>query len=938
MLRIAPSPDGSRATRYAPLALICWLIAAGLGNALAPQLERVVETHSRAFMPDDAPSTAAAARSAELMGGGGGDNLNHLVLERDGGLTPDDRAYYDRVVDALRDDESVAAVTDLWSDPITEQAAVSADGEAAYVMVRLAGELGTARAGEAVTKLRDTATGLSPPAGLNVYVTGPGATIADEFRAIDRQMLAITGVTVALIMILLLIVYRSVVTALIPLLSVGVALGVARPIVAVLGEADLVEVSLFSVALLAALMLGAGTDYGIFLIGRYHEGRRAGLPPAEAQREAFRRVAPVIAGSALTVAIALAVLSLAEIGNLRSAGIPSAIGILVAMAASLTLTPALLAIAVRFGFAEPRAGRGIARRWRRIGTTVVRWPGPVLAASGALVAVLTLPLIGMRIGWDEPAATPADLESSRGYAAMDRHFPLNQLLPAVVTIGAEVDLRNPAGLIAIERIARQLMEIPDVTLVQAASRPTGVVPEEATLTNQVGRIGSELGASITELTARLDAAGDLSSTLTGLRGVLTGMRSDLQVSNGGFDEISSAATDMQSGMTSLRDNVVNVSGNLDPLRNFIAGTPNCAANPLCSAADRVVTPVDQLIASSNDLASGAEKLTGGSQSAGAALKTMPGALDSMSASLDQARSATQELSGLSAQLVPALNQVVDYLTELSDQFAGSGAGGFYLPERALADPRFATALDALMSKDGRATTMLVYGDGAEWSAVGAARAAEIEQAVRQATKEGILTGADVELAGVGPATRDLQVLYADDLRLLVGVTLALIFAVVALMLRSPVAALVVVGTVAVSYAAALGTSVFVWQHLLGHELHWAAPAISLIALVAVGADYNLLLAMRMREELPAGMATGTIRAFAGTGSVVTTAGLVFGLTMAALLGSSVLSIAQIGSTIAVGLLVDTLVIRTYVMPAAAMLLGRWFWWPRAATRRARSAL
>ena len=114
--------------------------------------------------------------------------------------------------------------------------------------------------------------------------------------------------------------------------------------------------------------------------------------------------------------------------------------------------------------------------------------------------------------------------------------------------------------------------------------------------------------------------------------------------------------------------------------------------------------------------------------------------------------------------------------------------------------------------------------------------------------------------------------------LLVGVTLLLIFGVVAGMLRSPVAALVVVGTVAVSYAAALGMAVLIWQDLAGHDLHWSVPAVSLIALIAVGADYNLLLAIRMREERHAGMATGTIRAFAGTGSVVTTAGLVFGLT------------------------------------------------------------
>ena len=131
----------------------------------------------------------------------------------------------------------------------------------------------------------------------------------------------------------------------------------------------------------------------------------------------------------------------------------------------------------------------------------------------------------------------------------------------------------------------------------------------------------------------------------------------------------------------------------------------------------------------------------------------------------------------------------------------------------------------------------------------------------------------------------------------------------------------------VSYASALGASILIWQHLLHHELHWTVAPISFIALVAVGADYNLLLAMRIREEARAGLGTGIIRAFAATGGVVTTAGIVFGITMFALAGSSVLSVAQIGVTIGVGLLLDTLVVRTFVLPSIVALLGRWFWWP-----------
>ncbi len=181
------------------------------------------------------------------------------------------------------------------------------------------------------------------------------------------------------------------------------------------------------------------------------------------------------------------------------------------------------------------------------------------------------------------------------------------------------------------------------------------------------------------------------------------------------------------------------------------------------------------------------------------------------------------------------------------------------------------------------------------------------------------------------ATADLQRFVARDTALLVAAALVLILVIVTAMLRSPVAGLVVVGTVAASYASALGMSVLVWQDLLHHDLHWAVAPIAFIALIAVGADYNLLLALRIKQEVQAsdaGIRTGIIRAFGGTGGVVTTAGIVFGITMLALVGSSVLSVAQIGGTIAVGLLLGTLVVRALITPSVVASLGRWFWWPR----------
>jgi putative drug exporter of the RND superfamily len=168
--------------------------------------------------------------------------------------------------------------------------------------------------------------------------------------------------------------------------------------------------------------------------------------------------------------------------------------------------------------------------------------------------------------------------------------------------------------------------------------------------------------------------------------------------------------------------------------------------------------------------------------------------------------------------------------------------------------------------------------------------------------------------------------------------LCLIFMIMLIITRSFIAALVIVGTVALSLGASFGVSVLVWQYLLGMRLFWMVLPMSVIILLAVGSDYNLLLVARFKEEIGAGIKTGIIRAMGGTGKVVTTAGLVFAFTMASMAASDLRVIGQIGTTIGLGLMFDTLIVRSFMTPAIAALLGRWFWWPQIVRPRPASYL
>ncbi len=832
--------------RHAVLVLAAWVVLIGIGNLLVPQLERVVDDHSAAFFSPGTAAAKAAVRMGHDFGESRSDNITYLVVDSDHRLTQADRAYYMRLVAALRSDTThVESVLDLWSDPLSAPSAESEDHRAVYALMRLAGDIGDAQAAHSVSSVRDTIAHSAAPPNLRVYVSGPGATIVDEFGTIEHRLAQITLATVVVIALLLLVVYRSVPPCAIVLMTVGCALAAARVAVALLGAHRVIEISTFSDSLMAAMLLGAGTDYAIFLLGRYHEYRRGGMDREASVVASYRATAPVLIASASTVAAALMCLAFTRNGVLRSAAIPCAVAVLFALGAALTVTPALLTLATRRGLVEPRKSKA-GRRWRRVGTAVVRWPGPILITATGFLIVCALPALGLRLQYDERLGGPVSSDSNRGYQAADAHFSPNTLLPEYVLIEADHDLRDPAGLIAIERITRQINAIPGVRSVQSASRPAGAPIAGATVTEQAGQIGLQLQSGMQSLQAALDGVQQTQPLLAALASALDRLSAGLAGAVDGLREIHAGAVDTQSSAAQLHDVSVVVSGDLAPLRGFVDATADCPTNPICSMVQKVIDPVDTVVRSTSELSGGTARLTDGSETAGNALAAANAAVTSTRTTLTQLRDVVTSLMHTTGSVTPQLSQLTAYLTEMSHDFAGTGEGGFYVPQRVFDDPRFQRAAHLVFSPDGRATRLVVYPEGSAWGGEAAALTDQIRSAVHEATKEGPLAHNVVSVTGVGAYTSDLRSALAKDMVLVVVVTLALIFAIVLAMVRSPVAAIAIVATVAASYLAALGATVLLWQDIVGSGVHWAVAPLSFVALVAVGADYNLLLIARLR--------------------------------------------------------------------------------------------
>ncbi len=253
---------------------------------------------------------------------------------------------------------------------------------------------------------------------------------------------------------------------------------------------------------------------------------------------------------------------------------------------------------------------------------------------------------------------------------------------------------------------------------------------------------------------------------------------------------------------------------------------------------------------------------------------------------------------------------------------------FYLPPEVFENADFQRGMEQFISPNGHAVRFIISHEGDPMSAEGIERIDAIKMAAKEAIKGTPLEGSTIYLGGTASMFKDLSEGNAYDLLIAGIAALALIFAIMLIITRSVVASAVIVGTVLLSLGASFGLSVLIWQHILGVELHWMVLAMAVIILLAVGADYNLLLVARLKEEIPAGINTGIIRAMGGSGSVVTSAGLVFAFTMMSFAISDLKVLAQVGTTIGMGLLFDTLVIRAFMTPAIAALLGRWFWWPQ----------
>lgn len=925
--------------RFSVLIILGWLLILFVIAATVPPLEKVEQEHTVSLNPTDAPSYEAARLGAEdfkksdVDSGGG---VAMIVLEGQKPLGDDAHTYYNNLIRQLRADPThVKHIQDFWGDELTRGAAESTDGKAAYVQLNLAGNPGQTLGNESVEAVQKIINRNPPPPGVQPYLTGPAAIAADMGHSGDRTLLMMTAVSVAVIMVMLLLVYRSIITVILLLLTVGVELQASRGVVALLGHHGVIGLTTFAVNLLVSIGIAAGTDYGIFFIARYQEARQAGEDRETAYYTTYRSVAKVVLASGVTIAGALFCLSFTRLPVFRALGAPCALGVLVAVAVALTLVPAVLALGSRFGLFEPK--RAITfHGWRRVGTAIVRWPGPILAATMAvtLVGLLTLP--GYKPSYNDQKYIPTNIPANLGYAAAARHFPPSAMMaPEMLYIETDHDLRNSADMLVLEKLAKGILAVPGIARVQSVTRPEGTPIRHTSipfmLSMQQAGMQATMGFQKERMNDLLHQADELSRAIAIMEHMYDLMRQMVATTHHMVGE----THQMEDITKELRNHIADFEDFWRPVRSYLYWDRHCIDIPICFSFRSIFDGLD-----------GVDMLTD-------KLSELVVDLDKMDILLPQLLiqfpPMISIMKDMHAMLLTMHSTMAGTMSEMDEAGNNSTAMGkafddaqnddsFYLSPEVFKNKDFQRVMDVFISPNGKAARMLIAQKGDPASPEGIALVPAIRSAAEESLKGTPLESARILLTGTAATAKDLVVGSRYDLMIAGVAALCLIFIIMLIMTRSFIASLVIVGTVLVSMGASFGLSVLVWQYLLGIQIHWVVVSMSVIVLLAVGSDYNLLLVSRMKEEVGAGINTGIIRAMGGTGKTVTNAGLVFAFTMASMVVSDLRSIGQVGTTIAVGLMFDTLVVRAFMTPSIAALLGRWFWWPQAVRPRPASAL
>jgi RND superfamily putative drug exporter len=500
---------------------------------------------------------------------------------------------------------------------------------------------------------------------------------------------------------------------------------------------------------------------------------------------------------------------------------------------------------------------------------------------------------------------------------------LNATIPEYLVVQSSEDLRKPAALVDLKQMEQRVSQLPDIAAIHGAPVPQPKSNRKSA--DDVTTIGSSKAS--TDKGAKGDkSGGDGAEGFPNVASLLYSVAStgNLTPDMGLPPELAALAPptapakpvdDTAMFVSTVRALGFAMSLDVAEIANTVDASP--------------VTVLDVVATTTRDggalkkMSDFAEKLENFPDA-----KTIEVASRNVRKTLDDAsndlrilgnddtgqRQRTAETQKDAHNYADAIHQMIDGVKDLIKQTEHTGGG-------------LNSALTAFISPDGHTARYLVQTKLFPFGTDAMSQIHGILDAARGPHPDALFKEASISASGVTAMLRDTRAYYGHDIDLIVIMTILIVFLILVAILRAVVAPLYLIASVVISYLSALGIGVIVFQFMLGEPLSWSIPGLTFIVLVAMGADYNLLLISRLREESPHGIRSGVIRTVSSTGGVITAAGVIFAASMFGMLFASISTLVQAGFIIGVGLLLDTFLVRTITVPAIAVLVGKWNWWP-----------
>ncbi len=835
---------------------------------MAPNLTEQAEEAGSFQLSEDASSQQAARM---LENAGESDQTISVVIELEQALSENDRGQLSAMVteiEALGD--NVTSVLNPVENEEIESQLVSKDEKTVLIPITVAGT------DEEVNGIVDEIRSTILPSDMAAYVTGEAVINNDVNKSAQEGLKRTEIITVLLIFGLLLAVFRSIVTPFVPLIAVGITYLLSQSLVAFFIEWFGFPVSNYTQIFLVAILFGIGTDYCILLLSRYKEELSAGHEVREAIVNTYKTAGRTLLISGIAVFVGFFAIGFADFPIFKSA-VAVAVGIAVLLLVLFTIVPVFMLLLKEklFWPSKKSAAHHDSKLWVWMSKLSVNRP----VLSMLVVAIITVPLLltyDNSLSFNTVDEIGDNYESVKGLRAIENGFGKGDSLPVQVVIESDENIVNEEMIPYVERLSQRFEQIEGVDKIRTVTRPTGEIIEDLYVDRQLGLLAD--------------------------------------------------------GLAEARDGLTEIGSGLEQIQGGLAGAGEGGG------LGEVATGLGQLNEQLTQTTQGLQQ-TGNVQQTVGALTAIGQQLGQIQQGLAQAGSGNEGLSQLTeglvasneglTQIAEGLTDIIDIMNAMSDSNSVRDTG-LFIPEGTLENEEFAQVLERYTFADGHGLKMEVVLSDDPYSPEAIDTVHRLKNAVASEVKGTPFEDAEIAFGGISSVNSDLADISSSDFSKTVMIMLITLFVVLAIMFRSLIMPLFMIGSLLLTYFTSIAIAELIFENLLGYDgISWAVPFFGFVMLVALGVDYSIFLLDRFREEAESGL---TVRdamriSMAKMGTVIITAAIILAGTFGAMLPSGVLSLMQIASIVVIGLLLYGLIVLPLLIPAITVSFDRGVWWP-----------